>query len=236
MLTLAIFVCLWLVWAVAANAILDNPRREVAWGLLWRVGRVYVRVVHQLEAYGREHLPRSMRAGPLVIVVNHTAGVDPVLVQSLCRFHIDWMMGKDMMLPGAAWFWEWAGIIPVDRFGRDTTSAREAIRRIETGGVVGIFPEGGIEHPPDHILPFMAGVGLIIRRTGAPVLPIVIDGTPKVTPAWAALWTASRSRVRVMPPIDYTSSGLSAEGIAADLHARFLAWTGWPEAARADRR
>jgi 1-acyl-sn-glycerol-3-phosphate acyltransferase len=69
---------------------------------------------------------------------------------------------------------------------------------------------------------------VIIHRTGAPVLPVVIDGTPQVDPAWDSLIHPSRSRLRFMAPIDYRSSGLSPEAIALDLRRRFVDWTGWP--------
>jgi 1-acyl-sn-glycerol-3-phosphate acyltransferase len=208
--------------------LLANPRETVDGGLVWQGTRLYAHFFHHLSVEGKEHLPRDRYPGPLVVVMNHTAGVDPVLVQSICRFYVRYVMAQDMRLPAYEWIWQWARTIFVDRTGGSTQGTREALRHLASGGVLGIFPEGGLERPPRHIMPFEPGVGMIVRRTGARVLPIVIEGTPVVDPAWASLWTPSRSRIRIMPPIDYDGSGLSAAEIADDLRERYVEWTGWP--------
>jgi len=207
---------------------LANPMESVDGGLVWRATRVYVHCFHHLTVEGKEHLPKGRRPGPLVVVMNHTAGVDPVLVQAICRFYVRYVMAQDMRLPNYEWLWQWAGTIFVDRKGGSAQGTREAVRHLESGGVIGIFPEGGLERPPRHIMAFEPGVGMIVRRTGARVLPIVIDGTPIVDPAWASLWKPSRSRLRIMAPIYYGGSGLDANEIAEGRRKRFVQWTGWP--------
>jgi len=62
-------------------------------------------------------------------------------------------------------------------------------------------------------------VGLFVRRTKALVLPVVIDGTPQVDPAWDAFKKTSRSSLRFLPVRDYEGSGMSAQEIAEDLRA-----------------
>lgn len=214
---------LWCRW------LLDNPRQDVVGGLLWHGARIYARLMHRVRIEGKEHIPPARDdAGPLIVVMNHTAGVDPVLVQAACRFHIRYVMAEDMRLKRFNDLWEWQRVIFVDRVARSGHGAREAIRHLAEGGVLGIYPEGGLERPPCHLLPFEAGVGMLVRRGKARVLPVIISETPQVDPAWASLWTPSRSRLRFMPPIDYDGSGLSATAIAKDLQDRFQEWTGWP--------
>jgi len=175
----------------------------------------------------RGQVPDSPFAGPLIIVANHTAGVDPLLIQAACRFEVRWLMASDMRHPALEWLWVYAHIIFVDRAGRDSMGPREAIGHVRSGGVLGIFPEGGLERPPRTIQPFQPGVGLIIKRTGAPVIPVVIDGTPIADQAWGSLIRRSRAVVRFMDPIRYEKTWTS-EGIAIDLRRRFSQWTGWP--------
>jgi 1-acyl-sn-glycerol-3-phosphate acyltransferase len=206
--------------------IVDNPRRDVMWGIAMILTRIYTRVVHRLSIDGLHNVPISPQPGKLVVVINHTSGVDPILVQVACPFEIRWMMAADMQIEFLRWAWEWLQVISVDRHGRDTVSAREALRHLKTGGVIGIFPEGAIERPAGEIMPFHAGVGLIVSRSGAPVLPVWIEGTPKAEHAWASLLRCSRSRIRFYPMIRYTNH--SPQQIADDLRGRYLAWTGWP--------
>lgn len=229
-LALAFILPLWTLFALAARALMANSRRDPVYGLAELANRAYCRLVHRLRIDGRDHLPA---AGPLLIVANHSAGVDPCLIQAAVPFHVRWMMARDMMAPALADVWEWLRVIPVSRDRADSQAARAALRALESGDVVGIFPEGAIERPGRTLLPFLPGVGLIIKRSGAPVLPVLIDGTPDVEPAWASLWNPSRARVRFAQPISYARSALSAEQIAEDLHRRFADWAQWPQ--RADR-
>jgi 1-acyl-sn-glycerol-3-phosphate acyltransferase len=221
-------IALWALWVVTAHWLRANPRGDPETGLAWRLLRLYARIVHRLRVEGLENLPRGPKAGPLIVVANHTAGVDPLLIQAACPFFIRWMMALDMRLPTLEWFWKWVEIISVDRAGREVAATREAIRYLQEGGVVGIFPEGNLERPPRHILPFLPGVGLIVHRSKAPVLPVVVSGTPQVDPAWSSLWRPSRATVRFLPKVDYQSSGLQSAAIAEDLRRRFIEATGWP--------
>lgn len=226
-LILAFFALLAAAWL--SRILLVNPRADVEAGVIWHAARLYARVFHRMRLIGVENLPRG-RTGPLIIIANHTAGVDPALIQAACPFEIRWMMDADMRHPAGEFLWQFLRIIFVEHGGRELASAREAIRHLEAGGVLGIFPEGGIERPARTILPFLGGIGLIVRKTGAPVLPFIIDGTPIAEPAWATLYRFSHARLRVMPPIDYSKSGLGAAEITVDLHRRFVEWTEWPAA------
>jgi 1-acyl-sn-glycerol-3-phosphate acyltransferase len=220
-------VALAVAFAAWCRLLLWNPRGDVETGLLWRFLRLYARLFHRLRVEGGEHIPRTRHPGPLIIVSNHTAGVDPLLIQAACVFEIRWIMAADMQVGWAEPFWRWAGVISVDRRRGDAGAAREAIRHVKEGGVLGIFPEGGLERPARTIIPFEPGVGLIIRRTGARVLPVIVDGTPIVDAAWTSLVRPGRARIRFMPPIDYSATKLSAQEITEDLRRRYAEWTGW---------
>lgn len=227
---------LWLCWAWIARKIMDNPRGDFETGVFWRAIQLYARLVHRLNIRGIENIPTAANPGPLLVVSNHTAGVDPILVQSACPFFIRWMMAADMQIPALAGLWAWTEVIGVDRDGREIAAAREAIRHLRTAGVIGIFPEGNLERPAQHILPFLPGVGLIIHKTGARVLPVVIEGTPQVDPAWSSLWKRSRATIRFLPVLSYDDADMRAGDIAADLRARFLEASGWPACDEPDTR
>ncbi|MEM9372571.1 MAG: hypothetical protein AAGA55_02925, partial [Planctomycetota bacterium] len=71
---------------------------DPATGLLYLAGRAYARLIHRLRVQ-TEHGALSDLSGPLIIVCNHTAGVDPILVSSGCPRRIAWIMAEDMRLP-----------------------------------------------------------------------------------------------------------------------------------------
>lgn len=232
--TLVIAAVVWLAWAAAAHALVRNPRGEPMAGLMLVFIRAYARWFHRMRVEGAEHLPGGMNPGPLIVVCNHTAGVDPLLVQAAVSFEITWMMARDMMPRALNALWEFAGVIPVNRGGSDLAAARAALRRLAAGGVVGIFPEGGIERPARVVLPFQPGVGLLVHKSGAPVLQVVIDGTAQTPTAWGSLFQRSTRvvSVRFLPVLDYRAgeqSRLSAAEIAVDLRERLVRATGWRE-------
>lgn len=231
----------WLLWAALAGWLWSNPRGDsLEAGLLWRIARLYTRFVARAKFEGLEHVPRDRHSVPggLIVVSNHTSGIDPMLIQSVCRFEVRWMMAADMRHPAGEGFWKWMRIIFVER-GRtsaDTNAGsaeagaaaglREAIRHVEGGGVLGIFPEGVIERPARTLKPFQPGVGLIIRKTKAPVLPVIIEGTAYADTAWGSVVRFARARVRFMPLRRF--EGMRPDAIATALQERYQEWTGWP--------
>ncbi len=218
-------------FALFARWVMDSPRPEdPVIGMAYRFMQVYARTFHNLEATGTENIPREVFPGPLVVVCNHTAGVDPLLVQSMCPFEVRWMMALDMRIGLLNWFWEWSGIIGVDRTGKDPVGAREAMRHVQEGGVLGVFPEGALERPPCHILPFHPGVGLIVARTRSPVLPVVIEGTPQTAAPWTSLRIPSHARLTFGPLMRFDDRRYSAAEISQTLQAWYIERTGWPTA------
>ncbi len=215
-------------------------RGDLASAAVVRLFQVYARVLHRLRVEGREHVPQRKllrRDGtpdpdaderPLLVVANHTAGVDPILVQAALPFEPRWMMADDMRVPMLEGVLAFARTIYVDRTAQESRSLREALRHLRAGGCIGIFPEGHIAEPRPCLLPFLEGVGMLIARTDALVLPVVIEGTPVAPTAWDSLYRPSRSVLRFLPRIDYAGRGLDAEAIVRDLHEVYERATGWP--------
>jgi 1-acyl-sn-glycerol-3-phosphate acyltransferase len=211
----------------AARYLTIGPGRDPVLGLMWYVIRVYSRLVHRVTFSGLEHLPRTPDAGPLIVVANHTSSVDPLLIQAACRFHIRWMMAADMMMSSLDWLWKQQRMIAVDRDGSDMRSAREAIRHVREGGVVGIFPEGRIVDPPEQVWPFFSGVGLIVARTEAPVLLAWITGTPLTSNMTRSLFTFSRAHIEFLGVTQFSKSD-DPEKITSELRRRIAEASGWP--------
>jgi 1-acyl-sn-glycerol-3-phosphate acyltransferase len=163
----------------------------------------------------------------MLVVSNHTGSVDPLLIQAGCRFHIRWLMASEMIVPWLDFVWRRQQPIPVDRDGRDTTAARQAIRTLEAGGTVGIFPEGRIVQPPRQIRPFHSGVGLIVARAKVPVLLVWISGTPDTNELYRSLVSPSQARVHYLELIDFKGER-DPQVITEHLRRRLSEVSGWP--------
>ena len=195
--------------------------------LLWLCNQFYVRFFHHIQAFGIEAIPRVVFPGKLIVVCKHQSPIDPLLVQSQCRFKIRWLMAKEYMIPSLNFVWQSAEIIPVARDGQDTTGLRLALRHLKNDGVIGIFPEGGIKQPREAIHPFAEGVGAMIEHSKAPVLLATVDGTPQNDEMDTAMFERSHSTVRFIELIQFPEDVTKNE-ITEGLRCRLAQATGWP--------
>jgi len=226
-------ICAWIALFALIHLIVipwlrQGPNGHPVTGALWRVVRVYAWLVHRTTFAGMEKIRAEIFAGPLIVVSNHTGAIDPLLVQAGCRFHIRWMMASEMMATSLDWLWHHQQPIPVDRDGKDSGPAREAIRHVQAGGVVGIFPEGRIVQPPRQLRPFFQGIGLIVARSKAPVLLVWVSDTPNTTRMNESLFTPSRARVEYLELIDFKDER-DAHVITERLRDRLAQRSGWPK-------
>ena len=233
-------------WGIAALVVVVARRhmiREggVLAGAMMVLFRVYARVMHRVRFEGEERVPLGRASGdaqgvprgadaPLIVVANHTAGIDPILIQAGLPFEVRWMMAEDMRVGWMQPLWDLGRIIFVDRENGDSRSLREALRHLKQGGALGVFPEGAIERAPRRIKPFKDGVGFLIKKSGAAVLPVVVEGTPSTATAWGSIWRRSHATVRFLPVRDLAGCDGDAAAITRALERLFLEETGWAKA------
>ena len=195
--------------------------------ILWYVNYLYVRLFHRLKASGTDIIPDTLRPGPLVVICNHQSPIDPLLVQSQCRFKIRWLMAEEFMIPEANFVWKLGEIIPVARDGNDTAGLRVALRHLRNNGVIGVFPEGGIKEPRGWVHPFLEGAGAMIAKTKARVLLAIVDDTPQKDEMSKALTERSFSTVEFVDLITFPEK-LTGKEITSELRRRIAETTHWP--------
>ena len=123
-------------------------------------------------------------AGACVMASNHISHFDPPFLSGWLPRKIDWIAMAELF--GAAWSraaFTWLDVIPVDRSGDDRQALRHALRRLEEGRMIGIFPEGGIRDGTRSILAgaeMREGAFLIAAKAKCPVVPVVILGSERL--------------------------------------------------------
>jgi 1-acyl-sn-glycerol-3-phosphate acyltransferase len=122
--------------------------------------------------------------GACVMVSNHISHFDPPLLSGYLPRKIDWIAMAELF--GTKWSkagFTWLDVIPVDRHGDDRQALRTAIKRLEAGRMIGIFPEGGIRDGARSILSgaeMREGAFLLAAKAGCPVVPVVILGSERL--------------------------------------------------------
>ncbi|MFN4242695.1 MAG: lysophospholipid acyltransferase family protein [Tepidisphaerales bacterium] len=171
-----------------------TPLQRLALGVL----RAVVPTYHGLSVVGDARLPAS---GPAIIASNHTSALDPLIIQTLTPRLIRWMCAREYtQIPGTAPFWRAAEVIPVRRDGRDAAALRAALRVLDRGQLLGVFPEGRLQ-PTRELLPLQPGVALLVRQRPVPVVPVWIDGIQRRQPLLQSLLLPQDATVCVGPPL-----------------------------------
>lgn len=122
--------------------------------------------------------------GPCVMTSNHISHFDPPLLSGWLPRKIDWIAMAELF--GTKWSkagFTWLDVIPVGRHGDDRQALRTAIKRLEAGRMIGIFPEGGIRDGTRSILAgaeMREGAFLLASKAKCPVLPVVILGSERL--------------------------------------------------------
>ena len=197
-------------WASLSVAPISNVEQRLGTRVARAANRVFCRAYHQLETRSPARLPRT---GPAILVCNHVSGLDPMLIQSASPRLIIWMMAREYYdLPSLTWLYKLVEAIPVDRKGRDLAATRSALRALDQGRIVGIFPEGRIE--TDHnLLPFQTGVALMAIKTHVPVFPAYLDGTQRGKEMVDAVAHPNKASIAFGEAVDFPRDSTSREAL-----------------------
>lgn len=184
-------------WYAVTHAVRGVMPSPIA-NLFNRLTNFYCLGYHRTVWINRQRVPAS---GPVILCMNHTAGLDPWLVQAGLNRMIRWLMLDKYMFKVLKPLWDAVNPIVLHKGERGSGQIRQMITAIEHGGVIGIFPEGGLQRSHRVLQPFKIGVAVLAKKTGVPVVPIWIHGTPlSENLAWQML-TPARCTVVFGPPI-----------------------------------
>jgi 1-acyl-sn-glycerol-3-phosphate acyltransferase len=158
---------------------------------------------------GAAHEPT---AGPVVIVSNHVSDLDPLIVGAALKRRVSFMAKQELFRPPAIRWWVSAcGAFPVRRGEPDRQALRTALRVLEGGGALVMFPEG-TRGTSRELRPPEPGAALLALRTGATVLPVAVLGSNEVLPRGARRMRRATIAVRIGEPIPVSRPGQARAG------------------------
>ena len=126
------------------------------------------------QVQGRDNLPTE---GGFLVVSNHTSYWDPVAVGCAINPRIHYMAKAELFrIPILRNLITAFGAFPVHREKADRQAIRTALKLLEEGKVVGIFPEGTRSHSGKLLQPNL-GAAMLAVKAQVPVIPIAILGS-----------------------------------------------------------
>lgn len=171
-----------------------TPILDVFRPALWLSARLYFGARFE----GAQHIPVS---GPLVIVPNHVTYADPPLVSIPVRRPVYYMAWNALFeVPGLSWLIRRLRAFPVDIDSADPRAAREAVRLLQSGEAVMIFPEAG-RSTTGRLGRFKPGAFRLACSLGVPVLPVTIAGGHESWPPGRLLPRPGRLTITYHPVI-----------------------------------
>jgi 1-acyl-sn-glycerol-3-phosphate acyltransferase len=128
------------------------------------------------------HRERVIEEGPAVLAMNHQSFLDPPLAGICCKRDIYFLARKSLLQwPILGPIFPKLNVVPVDQTRPDMSALKAVIRLVRSGHCTIIFPEGGRTFD-GKLQPAQPGLGLVIAKTFAPVVPMRVFGAYEAYP------------------------------------------------------
>src|SRR5215470_4838770 len=123
-----------------------------------------------------------LQSGPVFRAMTHQSYLDPPLAGTTCDRAIYFLARRTLLnVPLIGWLLAKLNVIPVNQEGIDRSALKSLIRVIKNGNAALVFPEGS-RTIDGTLQPTEPGLGLIIAKTMAPVVPMRIFGAHQALP------------------------------------------------------
>jgi 1-acyl-sn-glycerol-3-phosphate acyltransferase len=131
---------------------------------------------YRARAAGAPQVPAS---GPAIIAPNHFSALDHFFVAMYLRRRVRFMAKSQLFRGPLGPILTHAGAFPVRRGHHDEQAMATALGILERGGVVVLYPEGGRSRTGEIAAHARPGVGRLALQSGAPVVPVAIQGSER---------------------------------------------------------
>jgi len=189
-----------------------------------------MQVYFRVSRTGREHVPAE---GPVILAANHRSFLDPFVVGICARRPVYFVAKRELFdRRFVGWLLNALGAFPIRRGESDGESMETALEILARGDVVVIFPEGTRIRSGALAKP-KRGVGRLALESGAPVVPVAIQGSDRARRGW--LIRPAKVKVRMGRPLTFPQVETPSPSLAAEVTARIWpcvelqwAWLGGP--------
>jgi 1-acyl-sn-glycerol-3-phosphate acyltransferase len=179
------------------HAALERRRRILHWMIVQIGFRVLIKVG---RVEGLHYLPRE---GPAILMINHVALLDPIVVVGCVPRHIVPVAKaegfRNPVFAALMRIWQ---VIPISRGEVDRKALRRILRVLAAGEIVLLAPEG-TRHAALHEA--RPGVAYLAYKSCAPIVPIGLEGTQGFPTLSPARWRRPGAEVHLGRPFRFRS-------------------------------
>jgi 1-acyl-sn-glycerol-3-phosphate acyltransferase len=163
--------------------------------ICWWIAFCLAKLLFRAKAFDPARIPVS---GPVILASNHCSYADPVFIGTATRRRLHFLAKREAF----GWFLVGPLIrrlnaLPVARGTVDLRALSSVERTLRDGGAVLMFPQG-TRRPDGGLDGAKPGIGFVATRTGAPVVPLYLDGTARI---FRSLLGRGRVTVRFGAPV-----------------------------------
>lgn len=145
---------------------------RIAYDLVRSFNAASLRRNWRLDIEGAQHLDAR---GPAILAFNHGHIVDGTVIIPLVRRRIRFLCDhRALMVPLLGQMLRLLDVIPVHVRRSDPVAALAALRTVQRGRLLGIFPEAKANG--DGVIPTRPGVAWLADRLHVPVIPVAMWG------------------------------------------------------------
>ena len=186
----------------------------------YHLSRLLARLFFEFRIIHRE---RVIQTGPVILAMNHQSFFDPPLAGNASDRAIYFLAKRSLMnVPILGWLLPKLNVIPVNLESIDRSALKALIRILRAGDCAIVFPEGS-RTLDGNLQPALPGVGLVIAKTLAPVVPMRIFGAFDAWPIHGRIHLFRRITIVVGEPIHFSEADLSPrDGLYARLSQRVM--------------
>ena len=179
----------------------------------YRFGYITSQIIAKtLFSFKVVHRERIIEEGGAIMAMNHESYLDPPLAGIACKRELFYLARKTLrdwpilgpILPDL-------NVIPVDQDRADMSALKTVIKHVRAGEATVIFPEGS-RTLDGELQPALPGLGLVIAKTMAPVVPMRIFGAHRAFPRGGKPRPFTPITLVVGEPIFFTKESMVGSG------------------------
>ncbi|MEW6557953.1 MAG: lysophospholipid acyltransferase family protein [Elusimicrobiota bacterium] len=161
----------------------------------WLAFKLIFTTLYRRQTSGLNNLPQ---AGPYILAANHLSYADPPLVGTCIRKQIYFIAKKQLFkIPILGWLIKHTNAFPVDRDAVDISALKSALKILQNGNILLIFPEG-TRYKPGKTRKLKNGAAMLAIATNLPVIPVAVINSDN-------LFKFRRLKVKFGTPLKFDS-------------------------------